>query len=388
MGCGRIATIGVALWLVGCTPAPRVGARPDTEFLVVSDDSTAWVRSSADTVIVQRAPMLIATLNGRLIEIYVADDAINFRDATFLVNRVYRRDLVSGDSTLVFADSTVLRDVMTYVRTHPDAERLDDEEPPAEGARAFESAITPTAVVGSTIGLAVHNDHSLGELGTHDSYRATVDLITGRRLSLAEIVTPAQAAATIVTARQNLIGAVMLAGRREGAVGKAASRAIAALQFDSLSFTLARSGDSLAVQFLAHDEQVIDAVRDTHRFALEPVALPAPTWWTVARRTLPRMLPDSSTRFDVGAVSLDVKYDADDIALIKARSGTAARTVTRMRGPLRRVIAVGDSLVAPRGQWRRALERAFVESGYYSEQVRAASLRNRARPSGSRQAAL
>ena len=388
MRCSRIATLGVALWLVGCKPAPRSGARPDAEFLVVSDDSTAWVRSSADTVIVQRAPMLIATLNGRLIEIYVADDAINFSDATFLVNRVYRRDLVSGDSTLVFADSAVLRDAMTYLRAHPDAERLDDEEPPTEGARAFESAITPTAVVGTTIGVAVHNDRSLGELGTHDSYRATVDLVSGRRLSLAEIVTPAQAAATIVTARQNLIGAVVLAGRREGAVGKAASRAIAALQFDSLSFTLARSGDSLAVQFLAHDEQMIDEVRDTNRFALEPLALPAPTWWTAARRTLPRMLPDSSTRFDVGAVSLDVKYDADDVAMIKTRTGSAARSVTRMRGPLRRVIAVGDSLIAPRGQWRRALERAFTESGYYSEQVRAASLRNRARPSGSRQAAL
>ena len=388
MRCSGIAALGVAVWLTGCKPTPRVGARPDAEFLVVSDDSTAWVRSSADTVIVQRAPMLIATLAGRLIEIYVADDAINFSDASFVVNRVYRRDIVSGDSTLVFADSTVLRDAMTYLRTHPNAERLDDDEPAAEGARTFESAITPTAVVGSTIGLEVHDDHSVGELGTHDSYRATVDLLTGRRLSLADIVTPAQAAATTVTARQNLIGAVVLAGRREGAVGKAASRAIAALPFDSLSFTLTRSGDSLAVQFLVHDEQVIDEVRDTHRYALEPVTLPPPAWWVVAQRTLPRELPDSSLRFEVGALSLDVKYDADDVAMIKARTGTAARTVTRMRGPLRRVIAIGDSLIAPSGQWRRALERAFTESGYYSEQVRAASLRNRARPSGSRQAAL
>ena len=386
--CGRIAALGVALWLTGCTPTPRAGARPAAEFLIVSDDSTAWVRSSADTVIVQRAPMLVAVLDGRLIEIYVADDAINFRDATFLVNRVYRRDLVSGDSTLVFADSAVLRDAMTYLRTHPDAERLDDDEAPADGARTFESAITPTAVVGTTLGLEVHGDHGTGELGTHDSYRATIDLIRGRRLSLSEIVTPAQAAATIATVRRNLAAAVVLAGRREGAVGKAASRAIAALPFDSLSFTLARNGDSLAVQFLVHHEQVIDEVHDTHRFALEPVALPAPTWWTVARRPLPRLLTDSTTRFDVGTVSLDVRYDADDVALVEARTGTATRMMTRMRGPLRSVIIVGDSLIAPRGQWRLALKRAFAESGYYSEQVRAASLRNRARPSGFRQAAL
>ena len=332
--------------------------------------------------------MLIATLNGRLIEIYVADEAINFADATFLVNRVYRRDLVSGDSTLVFADSAGLRDAMTYLRSHPNAQRLDDDEPATEGARAFESAITPTVVIGTTIGLEVHDDHRVGELGTHDSYRATVDLLTGRRLSLAGILSPVQAAATIGTARQNLVAAVVLAGRREGAVGKAASRAIAALPFDSLSFSLTRSGDSLAVQFLAHDEQVIDEVRDTHRFALEPVPVPPPAWWVAARRALPLLLPDSSTRFDVGTVSLIVTYDADDVAVVAARTGTTTRAVTRMRGPLRRVITVGDSLIAPRDQWRRALERAFSESGYYSEQVRAASLRNRARPSASRQAAL
>jgi hypothetical protein len=337
---------------------------------------------------VQRAPMLLATLGGRLIEIYVAEDPINFEAASFVVGRVFRRDLVTGDSTLVYADSSVLREAMAYVRAHPDAERLDDDETVPDDARTFESSVTPLEVVGATLGVEVHLDRTVGELGTHDTYRATIDLLTGRRLSLADLIVPSQASASLLVAHRNLAEAIALAGRRAGPVGKAASKAIASLPFDSLSFSLTRRGDSLAAQFLAHDEQVIDEVRDTHRFALEPIPLVPPAWWSAARRTLPRQLPDSTARFDVGQVLLDVTYDSQDVAQVAAHTSGGSRAVTRMRGPVRRAIAVGDSLIAPAGQWRRALQRAFAESGYYSEQVRAASLRRRARPTASRQAAL
>ncbi len=384
-----VATIlGLGVLVASCAPRAREGARPEAEFLLVSDDSTAWVHSSADTVIVQRAPMLLATLAGRLIEIYVAEDPINFDDATFLISRVFRRDLVSGDSTLVFADSTVLREAMAYVRAHPTAERLDEDDPVPDGARSFESSITPLDVIGGTIGVEVHLDRTVGELGTHDSYRATVDLPTGRRLSLAEVITASAAARVIEDAHRNITAAIATARLREGSIGKAAGRALASLGFDPLSFTLARNGDSLTAKFLAHDEQVIDEGHDTHRFALEPIALPAPSWWLSARRTLPHELPDSASRFDVGPVALDVRYDSQDVAQVVTRTSTGTRAVTRMRGPVRRAIAVGDSLIAPRGKWRQALERAFSESGYYSDQVRAASLRGRARPTASRQAAL
>ena len=70
-------------------------------------------------------------------------------------------------------------------------------------------------------------------------------------------------------------------------MGKAASQALKSLLVDSLSFSLAREGDSLAAIFLAHDEQVIDETRDTHRFSLEPIPLAAPAWWRAARAPLP-----------------------------------------------------------------------------------------------------
>jgi len=380
--------VAFAALLAACAPAARDSARPQVEFLLVSDDSTAWVRSSADTVIVQRAPMLLATLGGRLIEIYVADEPVNFSDMTFLVSRVFRRDLVTGDSTLVYADSTVLREVLDYVRSHPGAERLESDEPADDASRAVEASITPAEVIGSTLGLEVHVDRTVGELGTHDTYRATVDLPTGRRLTLGDLIAPVAAQAALLAARQSLASAIGLAGRRAGPLGKEASRAMSALAFDSLSFTLARSGEALAARFLVHDEQVIDEARDTHRYSLEPLPLPSPAWWSAARRTLPRQLPDASARVDLGPISLDVRYDSMEVAVVAALTPTGSRPVTRMRGPVRRVIAISDSLVSPAGKWRGALERAFSESGYYSDQVRAASLRSRARPTAARQAAL
>ncbi len=386
--CRRIAQLGVAMLCAACDTVPRATARPDAEFLLVADDSTAWVHTFADTVIVHRAPIRLTTLDRRLIEIYVAEEPIDFADASFLVTRVFRRDLARGDSTLLFADSTVLNAAMAFARAHPDAERLDDGDAEAPPAQSLESSVTLLSSVGPTLGLEVHRDRSAGELGTHDTFRTTVDMRTGRRMTLAQVVDSATARHTFASARSDFAAAVALAAGRNGPVGKAASRALAALILDSLSFSLGRTGDSLSVEFLAHDEQVIDETRDSHRFTLEPVAVPAPPWWSVARRALPREDADSTIRFDSAAVVLEIHYDGEDRATIGARTSGAVRLITRMHGPVREVIAVGDSVLEPRGQWRRSLERAFTESGYYSDQVRSASLRSRARPTASRQAAL
>ncbi len=397
MGRGRAPFVSIRDWrgwiagalvLGACAPAPRSSARPDAEFLLVSDDSTAWVRTSADTVVVQRAPLLLTALDQRLVEVYVAEDAMNFDEGSFLVSRVFRRDLASGDSALVFADSTVLREAMRYLRAHPGAERIDDEEATPADGRAIESSVTPLAIVGPLLSVEVHVDRTVGELGTHDTYRATLDLATGRRVALSQVISSPAASATLASAQQRFAAAMTLAGRRDGPIGKAASRAMAALTIDSLSFSLTREGDSLAAVFLAHDEQVIDEARDSHRYALEPIPLAPPSWWVRARTSLPRHLPDSTSRFDVGALSLDVRYDEEEVATIAARTTAGPRPVTRIRGPLRRVIPIGDSLIKPQGQWRRALARAFSEAGYYSEQIRAVSLRRRARPTAARQTSL
>lgn len=376
-----VATVLAVCSAVACTPSsPARPAHAVSEFLLISDDSTAWVRDDADSTRVQRAPMLLATLDGRVVEIYVAEEPLDFDEATFLVSRVYTRDLASGDSTLVFADSTVLRTAMAWVRNHPDATRLDDDDEPPDDVPSCDASITPLDVIGTTLGLEVHLDRMTGELGTHDTYRATVDLTSGRRLALRDIVSADRARISLDGAAAALRDAARAAGAQGGDLGRAAGAALSGLTIDPLSFVLAQSADSLAAQFLAHTEQVIDESRDSHRFAVDAVTIGAPAWWTAARATLPQVTPDSVAHVRTDRLALDLTYDQHEVAQVTTGTGSARRTVLRMRGPIRRVIALDDAVTRPSGRWRAALERAFAEAGYYSDEVRAVSLRRRARP--------
>src|ERR671915_677676 len=80
---------------------------PASEFLVSAGDSTYWVRTDTTGVRVRGSPILLARYGGQFYEVYVTDDDRSFADATFVGQRIYRRSLVSGDSTLVFEDSVV-----------------------------------------------------------------------------------------------------------------------------------------------------------------------------------------------------------------------------------------------------------------------------------------
>jgi hypothetical protein len=373
---------------IACTASRRAPSAVTAEFLLVSDDSSAWVRVSADTVTVLRAPIMLAVLAGRLTEVSVVEEAHDFENASFLISRVFRRDLVTGDSAMVFTDSMVVQELQHFTRANPDAVPLSSDEEPGDGARSVESSVVLLDVVGHTLGVEVHRDRMVGEIGTHDTFRATLDLRTGKRLRVTDILTPGAASSTLAAAEQSLGAAVALAARRDGTVGRAVSRAIAALPFDPVSFSLKRKGDALSAEFLAHDEQVIDEARDSHRYTLEPIVLPSPLWWSAVRATLPREVSDTLSLVTAGGLTLELAYDAYDMAVVHSRGSAGSRALLRLRGPVRRVIALSDSLVVPGGAWRGPLTRAFSQSAYYSDEVRAASLRRRARPTATRQAAL
>src|SRR5206468_3726919 len=98
-----LALLGVA----GCrAAAPRpVGKPPAADFVLAAGDSSFWVRSENGTVSVRGAPLELAHVDGRFYEIYVEDDDRSFEDAVLVGQRVYRRDLISGDSLLVYEDT-------------------------------------------------------------------------------------------------------------------------------------------------------------------------------------------------------------------------------------------------------------------------------------------
>ena len=66
------------------------------------------------------APLQLARVDGRLYELYVADDDRSYEDAILVGQRVYRRDLVTGDSVLVYQDTLVPHLARLYSRLHPD----------------------------------------------------------------------------------------------------------------------------------------------------------------------------------------------------------------------------------------------------------------------------
>src|SRR5689334_10075325 len=120
--------LGLALVLVAaCGPRERGtsaaagGPPPHAEFLVATQDSTFWITTKGTTVRARGVPLTLAKYDGRFSEIYLAADDRSYQDALFVGFRVYRRDLLSGDSALVFEDSIVPRIAREYAIAHPAA---------------------------------------------------------------------------------------------------------------------------------------------------------------------------------------------------------------------------------------------------------------------------
>src|SRR5918999_3362855 len=127
----KAALAAVTLLVAGaCRPSTPP---PTAEFLISAGDSTYWVRTDTTGVRVRGSPILLARYGGQFYEVYVTDDDRSFADATFVGQRIYRRSLVSGDSTLVFEDSTVSGMAGSYAADNPGSRPLGpDEEPPDE----------------------------------------------------------------------------------------------------------------------------------------------------------------------------------------------------------------------------------------------------------------
>src|SRR5205823_14083959 len=97
-----LALAGVA----ACHDAlPQVAGKPPTaDFVLAAGDSSFWVTSRNGTVSVRGAPLELARVDGRFYEVYVEDDDRSYEDAVLVGQRVYRRDLIAGDSLLVYED--------------------------------------------------------------------------------------------------------------------------------------------------------------------------------------------------------------------------------------------------------------------------------------------
>src|SRR5688500_17645252 len=120
----------LVLVLVGCR-TERVEP-PRAEFLIAAGDSSFWVRSQNGRLKIRGAPLQLARLRGRFHEIYVADDDRSHYEALIVGQRVFRRDLHTGDSVAIFADTTAASIERWYRDEHPNDPRVSAEEDVSE----------------------------------------------------------------------------------------------------------------------------------------------------------------------------------------------------------------------------------------------------------------
>jgi hypothetical protein len=174
-------TTAVTLVLVGaCTlPAP---APPQAEFLVSAGDQTYWVRSDNSGLRIRGSPLILARTGGRYYEVFVGEIDRSYPRALFSGERVFRRDLATGDSTMIYDDTTVVEMARDYRRRHPRAPILGPDDDPEDEIEV--SAVGETDIL-NVLGPYVALEHRLSveradEHSRDDTTRAVIDLRDGK----------------------------------------------------------------------------------------------------------------------------------------------------------------------------------------------------------------
>ncbi len=369
----RVATFlaGVLLFGAGCGNHPRsTGKAPSTDFLVTAGDSAFWVSTVDGRLRMRRAALTLAYVNGRFYELYVADDDRSYYDALLVGQRIYRRDLVSGDSVQVFEDKRVTNVARRYAAEHPDERRLGEGEDGSDDPHTVAtSEIELLDVLGPLLSYEHHTDIDIANIeDSHNVRYGVVDLRDGSAGTLRSIFGDSAARRIVADARAAYRVVIDSVRRSRSARGRRAARVIDAFHFDSTSFALVDIDGSPRVGFYVPGEGVGGGGLS---LPLPHVRTPEPAWWSTIASTVPVLGADSASevwngpRYDVIA-----HYDTggDYATLVVRDSAKKEWPAGRLPTPTRRVyrldIANIDTTV------RRGLARAFDESTLYSGSAR------------------
>ena len=159
---------------------------PLAEFLVSAGDQTYWVRSDNSGVRVRGSPLILARTAGHYYEIFVGEIDRSFPKALLSGERVFRRDLATGDSTMIYDDTVVVRLAEQYHRDHPKARLLGPDDDPDDNVDI--TAVGETDIL-NVLGPYVALEHRLSierqdEHDQDDTTRAVIDLRNGKPVEL------------------------------------------------------------------------------------------------------------------------------------------------------------------------------------------------------------
>jgi hypothetical protein len=372
--------------LGACARAPN-GPAPRTEFLVANADSTFWVTSGARGVRMRGAPLVLARESGRFHELYVADDDRSFYDAIFVGQRLYRRDLISGDSLQLLSDGEVAGMAERFAREHPDERPLGPDEEGAANPRT--SAIAELRLL-DLHGPYASYEHLTdidvrGGSNQHAAHGGVLDVRTGEEMTVRGLFGADEAMRIIPLAesawREARDSILAAAGSR----GEAARLAIQYFDFNAGSFTLSARNRLPQVQFTVPGS---GGGAGGVTIPLEPMAVTEPSWWRVVRDDLP-LGAATLRRWPRERYELVARSDtgSGDRATLSLRDGEHEWPVGVVQGPVRRVFWLDAPPLSREG--RHALVRAFDEASLYSEAARivkapSPSIRPRAVPVSNR----
>jgi hypothetical protein len=344
---------------------------PSGEFLVLAGDSTFWVHSGAEGIRSRGSPLHLARFRGRYYEVYITDDDRSYTDALIVGQQMYRRDLLSDDSALVFEDTTISHIARWYGRTHPSDHPLDtDDEPDAEPHVQAQSELNTIAQHGQYLSYEYKADLSVtGSEEWHTARRGVVDLRDAAAPTVADIFGSSNGqyilrrGRTLFAQARDSLRAIRDSSSRD------AARAIGDFRFDDASFNIAEVNGEPAVKFYAPGH---GARAGGYVLPLPAIPVSAPGWWEDARAGLPAEGDASGIRWAHRGYKVVARPTHDASALLSIVDSTGHEwRVAELPALPRRIFWV-DSASADSAT-RRALARAFDEAALYSDDVRAAA---------------
>jgi hypothetical protein len=179
----RHITLVVVGLTIGCALPPP--PPPAAEFLVSAGDQTYWVRSDNSGLRVRGSPLILARTGGRYYELFIGEVDRSFPKALLSGERVFRRDLATGDSALIFEDTAIVHLAEQYHRKHPSAPALGPDDDPDDDVDI--TAVGETDIL-NVLGPYVALEHRLSidraeDDDSDDTTRTVIDLRTGRTVA-------------------------------------------------------------------------------------------------------------------------------------------------------------------------------------------------------------
>jgi len=376
----HITAMFAAVCLTGCgwqRTSDNGSPPPAGEFLLSSADSTFWISTIGGKAKTRGAPLLLARYGGRFYELFTADDDFSYENALLLGQRVYRRDLLTGDSSIVFIDTSVARVANAYARAHPDEQPLGpNEEGDADPSTSATAEVDILDVFGPYLSFEHHVDIDLpGHPSWHSTRRGVLDLRSGKQTTVTDLF-GASAARRLEAAGLHMYEAERdsILGFRTGldAHDRRAVTALAHLHFDPRSFVLSDIDGQPAVSFGVPGEGEGAA---GHLVELEPLKLdssPPPGWWHDVRRGVATTDDEGKDRWDGAGYHILARYDTSGKSARLSISDSLKREwpLAVVGAPLRRIDWLDHPALADSD--RRALTRAFNDAASYDEGTRVA----------------